>query len=252
MTLGGKSLLASTLLNGALVAVMASVVWNPTPRIGETPASSDDSGAGWALVMDSPAEAAPSEQVAIELPAEPEIASPTIESVQIEIAQIATPMPPAPTADIIVTSNVSALPAIAAQSMRARIPTISKAGAKPSKKRGTGAQTGAGSGSEGAGSGKSGSLSRTAVYTPAQYASTPRAAYPVAAKKAGISGTAILSVNIDEHGNPTSVSKVKSSGNADLDEAAMQTVKRWRFRPAKIDDRAVPARLQIPVRFALK
>ena len=248
MTLGGKSLFASTLLNSALVAVMAGVVLYPAPRVDGNPSASDDDGTGWSLVIDTPAEAASNEQAESALPAEPEIAPPTAEPIRLEVTQIAASLPPMPTADIVTTTNISALPVIAAPPARARIPATSTAAAKTGKKR----SAQAGAGSESPGSGKSGNGAKTGLYTPAQYASTPRAPYPAAAKKAGISGTVILSVSIDESGQPTAVNKVKSSGNPELDEAAIRTVQRWRFHPAKIDDRAVATRLQIPVRFALK
>ncbi len=228
MTLGGKSLFASTLINGTLIAVMASVVLYPAVKTDNASAASDELGSGWALVLEEPSAAPPSVAEA-DQPTEPRETS----SLAIEAAPFLNTLPPAPTADIIATTAPSALPSIAAPPMSV------KAGANSKKHAPLGSETNRGG-------------TRTGLYTPAEYASTPRPSYPAAAKKAGSSGTVILSVSIDETGRPISVATIKSSGCAELDRAAVSTIRTWRFHPAKLDGNAVAARLQVPVRFALK
>ena len=223
MTLSGKSLFASTILHGSLVAVMAGVVLYPAVKMTDAPASSEDSGAGWSLIIEQPAEAAesPSAEVAPEVTPPIRIATPTV---------LATPMLPA--TDIITTTAMGALPAIASA------PSFAM---KPRAK--TGGKRGAGSGA--------GSGNRSAVYTPASYLSTPRPNFPATAKSARIGGTVILSVSLDDSGHPIAVNVRKSSGHSELDEAALRAVRAWRFHPAKLDERPVPTRLEVPVRFAL-
>lgn len=232
MTLAGKSLFASTLVHGTFVAVLASVVLYPAIKTTDAPAGTDEFEAGWALVMEEPA-AFPSESAELSQPPEPEF----------KPAEITPEVPVIVTNALPIAELVAmVLPTIAAP------PSLLEKTAVSTRKK-TGAKRGRGSVGTGVASGGSGA--RFGVYTPAEYASTPRPAYPPAAKSARIAGTVILSVLVDENGNPLSVAKLKSSGNADLDQAAATAVRKWRFRPAKLDGRPVKARLQIPVRFAV-
>ncbi|WP_267103686.1 energy transducer TonB, partial [Xanthomonas sacchari] len=45
------------------------------------------------------------------------------------------------------------------------------------------------------------------------------------------------------------VALLRRSGSRDLDRAAMETVRRWKFRPAQQNGRAVPASIEIPFDF---
>jgi protein TonB len=44
----------------------------------------------------------------------------------------------------------------------------------------------------------------------------------------------------------------RSDGHQDLDLAAMEAVKQWRFEPARQGNRSVAVWVMLPVRFALK
>ncbi|MCA9773805.1 MAG: energy transducer TonB, partial [Myxococcales bacterium] len=44
----------------------------------------------------------------------------------------------------------------------------------------------------------------------------------------------------------------KSSGHAILDEAAVESVRRWRFRPGLRGGRPADAWVEVPVRFSLR
>jgi protein TonB len=88
-------------------------------------------------------------------------------------------------------------------------------------------------------------------YTPARYVFCPPPAFPTEARKARLSGTALVLVLIDARGRPLSVTLQHSSGHAILDTAALRAVRGWRFEPARRDSNPVDARLEIPVRFAL-
>ena len=73
--------------------------------------------------------------------------------------------------------------------------------------------------------------------------------YPAAALRRGDSGTVMVRVEVDAAGMPVDVSLDKRSGSRDLDRAAMDAVKRWRFQPAQRDGQAIASSLVIPIDF---
>ncbi|HEY3521418.1 MAG TPA: energy transducer TonB [Rhodanobacteraceae bacterium] len=76
--------------------------------------------------------------------------------------------------------------------------------------------------------------------------------YPVAELRAGVQGTVLLRVLVDESGKPVQVAIVKSSGSHALDQAARNHVlAAWRFHPAQRDGHAIQAWAQVPVEFEL-
>jgi protein TonB len=61
-----------------------------------------------------------------------------------------------------------------------------------------------------------------------------------------------LAVQIDATGRPESVNVKTSSGYPRLDRAAVEAVRRWRFKPATREDgKPIPALVEIPVQFKL-
>ncbi|MDD5559247.1 energy transducer TonB [Candidatus Methylomirabilis sp.] len=82
------------------------------------------------------------------------------------------------------------------------------------------------------------------------YQVTPR--YPESARRAGIEGTALLKFLVQADGGVANVTIERSSGYADLDHAAVQAIRRWRFEPARRDHRVVAAWAVLPVEFRLK
>ena len=72
MTLGGKSLFASLLINSGFVAVMAGVVLYPASKTVPVTADPDDSGMGWSLVMEESAHQTSTDTSENEEHAEPE------------------------------------------------------------------------------------------------------------------------------------------------------------------------------------
>ena len=79
--------------------------------------------------------------------------------------------------------------------------------------------------------------------------STPSPKYPTQALRSGDQGTVMVSAEIDVDGVPSSVEVAKSSGSRALDRAAVDAVKRWRFRPAMSEGRPAPGRVQVPINF---
>jgi protein TonB len=69
---------------------------------------------------------------------------------------------------------------------------------------------------------------------------------------AGIEGTVLLKVLVDETGQPVDVAIERSSGDRRLDKAAReQVLQRWRFHPAQRGGRAIAAYALVPVEFSL-
>ncbi len=75
--------------------------------------------------------------------------------------------------------------------------------------------------------------------------------YPSFLKKAGIEGTVVLWLLIDERGQVKKVQINKSSGNKALDDAAIRAYRTARFTPAMSRDRPVKVWVQYPVQFKL-
>jgi TonB family protein len=62
------------------------------------------------------------------------------------------------------------------------------------------------------------------------------ASYPTAAMRAGIEGRAVVRVLVDPNGTPKDVRIVVTSGDADIDAAALESARKSAFRPARCDD----------------
>jgi len=59
----------------------------------------------------------------------------------------------------------------------------------------------------------------------------------------------VLKVEVAADGTAAGVVVDRSSGHADLDEAAMEAARGWKFNPARKDGRPVAGKVRIPVRF---
>lgn len=86
-----------------------------------------------------------------------------------------------------------------------------------------------------------------------QYALAPPPTYPREALMAGAEGTVVLKVLVDVDGTPLEVEIQRSSGNRRLDDAAKrQVLRKWKFRPAIRDGRAIQVYGLVPVSFSLE
>ena len=79
-----------------------------------------------------------------------------------------------------------------------------------------------------------------------------RPKYPEIAQEAGIEGTVVVQVFVDDNGRVKETVILKSIPNTGLDEAASDAIRKVRFRPAKQRERAVGVWISIPVNFRLK
>ena len=75
--------------------------------------------------------------------------------------------------------------------------------------------------------------------------------YPEVARKARVEGVAILEVTITQNGNVQNV-KVLRGVHPLLDQAAVNAVKQWRYKPAILNGKPVEVHSTVTVNFKLK
>ena len=76
--------------------------------------------------------------------------------------------------------------------------------------------------------------------------------YPTSARRAGIQGTTLLGVFVAADGHVGDVVVKQSAGHPDLDAAAADAVRRWRFEPARRGSEPVAMWVLLPVQFRLR
>lgn len=86
---------------------------------------------------------------------------------------------------------------------------------------------------------------------PPNFQGNPPPAYPADAIVRGLEGTVMLRLTIDASGRVADVEVVESSGHAELDEAAVEAVRKWRGEPARRNGRPVLSEQLLPVYFRL-
>jgi protein TonB len=79
-----------------------------------------------------------------------------------------------------------------------------------------------------------------------------RPSYPSSARRLGVQGTTLLRVHVLEDGRVGDVDVEQTAGHPDLDQAAADAVRRWRFEPARRGEQAVAMWVRLPVEFRLK
>lgn len=85
-----------------------------------------------------------------------------------------------------------------------------------------------------------------------QYLEPPAPAYPRASRRLGESGLVIVRVFVDADGLPRQLQVVQSSGFVRLDEAALDGVRRARFKPPTENGRPTAGWARIPIPFELE
>lgn len=86
----------------------------------------------------------------------------------------------------------------------------------------------------------------------ASYLNNPRPAYPMAARRMGWEGRVVLNVEVLAEGSCGDVNVFQSSGHDVLDNAALRTVKGWRFVPASRAGHPITQWFKVPIQFSLK
>jgi protein TonB len=80
----------------------------------------------------------------------------------------------------------------------------------------------------------------------------PAPDYPLEARRDQQEGRVVLLVHLDASGQVVRVVLRQSSGWPLLDDAARETVSRWRFAPATPGGATSPSQLLVPIRFSLR
>jgi len=80
----------------------------------------------------------------------------------------------------------------------------------------------------------------------------PAPGYPMVARRNGEQGTVTIKVLVARDGTPANVSVDKTSGYARLDNAALETIRSWRFAPARQGAQPVEAWVLVPIVFRLE
>ena len=96
-----------------------------------------------------------------------------------------------------------------------------------------------------------GPVEETPVFWKMKPLETRPPVYPPRCLRMGIEGTVRVRVLVGEDGRVQEVTIGKSSGEAALDESAMDAVSRWRFEPARRNGVPVRAWAVVPIEFKL-
>lgn len=76
-----------------------------------------------------------------------------------------------------------------------------------------------------------------------------RPVYPVVARQARVEGDVVIDTILDKHGNVSHVKVV--SGPAMLRDAAVDTLRHWKFQPTELDGQPVEVEMFVTIRFRL-
>ncbi|WP_397392289.1 energy transducer TonB [Polynucleobacter sp.] len=100
-----------------------------------------------------------------------------------------------------------------------------------------------------------GALASAPVSMPNSEASelnNPKPPYPAISKKLREQGLVLLKACIGANGSLDSLDLKQGSGFSRLDQVALQTVKQWKFIPAKKGGTPIPMCYELPVKFILE
>lgn len=86
----------------------------------------------------------------------------------------------------------------------------------------------------------------------ADYLANPAPPYPALSRRTREQGRVILRVHVTPGGTVDEVEVRASSGHARLDDSALETVRRWKFIPAKRGAEPIAAWVLVPISFGLE
>lgn len=75
--------------------------------------------------------------------------------------------------------------------------------------------------------------------------------YPTEMRREGTPGLVMVKCTIDEQGNVVEPTVEKSSNPA-FEKAAVEALKKWKFKPAKQDGNPVATKVSIPIKFSIE
>ena len=199
-----------------------------------------------ALLLPEPASAAAAAAAAA--PARPAAAKPQPARPQAKPAQQPPTAQPLPAPSVPARSQPPAALPPAAQAPSSQAPAGASAPAAPA------AQANAASASAAAGSAVA-SPAPARIELPSSSADSlnnPKPAYPGLSKRLGEEGKVVLRVLIEADGSASKAEIRSSSGYDRLDQAALQTVLRWRYLPGKRNGVAEAMWFNVPINFVLE
>jgi protein TonB len=85
----------------------------------------------------------------------------------------------------------------------------------------------------------------------ADYLQNPAPAYPALARRMHEQGRVLIRVLVSADGVPERIELKASSGSARLDNSALETIRTWKFVPARQGEQKIAAWVVIPISFAL-
>jgi protein TonB len=88
------------------------------------------------------------------------------------------------------------------------------------------------------------------VTEPPSVVSEVKAVYPEAARKEGLETQVLMQIAIDTDGHVTTARVLQSAGHG-FDEAALEAIRKFRFKPARLGDEAVATEITYKVTFLL-
>ena len=75
--------------------------------------------------------------------------------------------------------------------------------------------------------------------------------YPEVAREKGWQGTVVVKALVESNGHPAQAYVEKTSGFQPLDEAALETIRKWEFHSLHSGDLAISYWVLIPIQFTL-
>lgn len=86
----------------------------------------------------------------------------------------------------------------------------------------------------------------------ADYLDNPKPSYPAISRRLSEQGRVVLRVHVEADGRAAEVQLHTSSGSPRLDQSALDTVRRWKFVPARLGQTPTAAWVLVPIAFTLK
>ena len=86
----------------------------------------------------------------------------------------------------------------------------------------------------------------------ADYLDNPKPSYPAISRRLAEQGRVVLRVRVEADGRAAEVQLHSSSGSPRLDQSALDTVRRWKFVPARLGQTPTAAWVLVPIAFTLK
>ncbi len=86
----------------------------------------------------------------------------------------------------------------------------------------------------------------------ADYLDNPKPSYPAISRRLAEQGRVVLRVHVEADGRAAEVQLHASSGSSRLDQSALDTVRRWKFVPARLGQTPTAAWVLVPIAFTLK